>query len=751
MTGWTIRFHHWSAHARRIRETLCTLGNGVLATRGALEEAAPGPEHYPGTYIAGATNARTTHLLGRALRNEDLVNWPNWLAIRAHPGGGEPLDLEHADVLSHTLTLDMRSGILERRTRVCDAAKRTTTIVSRRIVSMHNPFLAAAQWTVVPEDWSGPLTITSELDGSVTNSNVAQHSDLRCDHIDPVALDADTDTLALTARANESGATLEIAARHRAEHGTNGHTRVLSSTVYSTTARIGHRFTVDAEAGHPVVLEKVCALVPRLESNHALPASSDLVRGAGTFDDLLRAHEAAWARLWNRHDILLHAADPEAQQHVRLHVFHLAQSVSAHSAQSDAGVHPRGLHGEGHHGRIAWDDLLLVPYLSFRDPAVARALLMHRYRRLHAARRFARDAGYAGALYPWEAGAQGEPAAPTTRLDQGTGEWSPDPARLQRHINSGIALAVHRYMQATGDDRFLNTHGIEMLIEIARFWASAAVCNASERCHEIRSVVGPDRSISPHRSTVHNNAYTNLTAAWTLRCAADAADALSRADRARIAATLGLEDREPQTWRSIAASMCVPTSANGTILQHEGAPERSFWDAALLRYLFTDAELADLLHFVRRPDARLPEHAPGLGRSTLARAIDAWVTARTDPEAAWPICKDLLRDNFGGSIDTGIHLGAMVVALDLLVRGCTGMHVEEGSLRFHPVLPRGLEALECPLVFRGTDLWIRLTNDGLRCDGCDRTGDARAKDHARHNGIRPAQASPPNTLVHSKG
>lgn len=749
MTGWTIQFHHWSAHARRLRETLCTLGNGVLATRGALEEAAPGPEHYPGTYIAGATNARSTNLLGRTLRNEDLVNWPNWLAIRAHPGGGDPLDIEHADVLLHTLTLDMRSGTLERRTRVCDAAKRTTTIASRRLVSMHNPRLAAVQWTVVPEDWSGPIAITSEIDGSVTNSNVPEHSDLRCDHIDPVSLEADADTLALTARASESGATLEIAARHQAEHGSNGHTRTLLGSVYSTTARIGHRFTIDVEAGHPVVLEKVCALVPRLGTDQALPVASDLVRGAGTFDELLRAHEAAWARIWNRHDIRIQAHDPEAQQRIRLHVFHLVQSASPHSPESDAGVHPRGLHGEAHHGRIAWDDLFLVPYLSYRDPAIARALLMHRHRRLDAARRFARDAGYAGALYPWEAGARGEPAAPTTRLDQDSGEWAPDPARLQRHISSGIAIAIHRYVQATGDDRFLSTHGIEMLIEIARFWASAAVCNASERCFEIRSVVGPDRTVAPHRAIVHNNAYTNLTAAWTLRCAAAATEAVPRADRARIAATLGLEDGEPRAWRSIAASMRIPTSDNGTILQHDGAPERSFWDAALLRYLFTDAELADLLRFVRRPDARLPEHAPGLGRSALARAIDAWVSARAQPEAAWSICERLLRENFDESIDTGIHLGAMVVALDLLVRGCTGMHVREGSLRFDPMLPRGLEALEFPLIFRGAALCIRLSNDGLRCDDSASALDARTEDRPRHNGIRPAQASAFNVRVHA--
>ena len=36
-----------------IRETLCTLGNGYFATRGARAEAADDGVHYPGSYLAG--------------------------------------------------------------------------------------------------------------------------------------------------------------------------------------------------------------------------------------------------------------------------------------------------------------------------------------------------------------------------------------------------------------------------------------------------------------------------------------------------------------------------------------------------------------------------------------------------------------------------------------------------------------------------------------------------------------------------
>ena len=37
--------------------------------------------HYPGTYLAGGYNRLRTDIAGRVVENEDLVNFPNWLAL----------------------------------------------------------------------------------------------------------------------------------------------------------------------------------------------------------------------------------------------------------------------------------------------------------------------------------------------------------------------------------------------------------------------------------------------------------------------------------------------------------------------------------------------------------------------------------------------------------------------------------------------------------------------------------------------
>jgi trehalose/maltose hydrolase-like predicted phosphorylase len=48
---------------------------------------------------------------------------------------------------------------------------------------------------------------------------------------------------------------------------------------------------------------------------------------------------------------------------MRLHIFHVIQTVSFHSIELDAGVPARGLHGEAYRGHIFWDEVFIFPFL----------------------------------------------------------------------------------------------------------------------------------------------------------------------------------------------------------------------------------------------------------------------------------------------------------------------------------------------------------------------------------------------------
>lgn len=88
--------------------------------------------------------------------------------------------------------------------------------------------------------------------------------------------------------------------------------------------------------------------------------------------DLLGRHQNAWERLWKR--ARLDVDGPETAQIVRLHVFHLLQTLSPHTADLDAGVPARGLHGEAYRGHVFWDELFVLPWLDLRFPEISRAL-----------------------------------------------------------------------------------------------------------------------------------------------------------------------------------------------------------------------------------------------------------------------------------------------------------------------------------------------------------------------------------------
>src|SRR5205085_10583918 len=141
-------------------------------------------------------------------------------------------------------------------------------------------------------------------------------------------------------------------------------------------------------------------------------------------------HRTAWAQLW-RHAVL--DVPNSAGPILRLHLFHVLQTLSPHTAELDVGVPARGLHGEAYRGHVFWDELFVLPYLNLHFPEVSRASLDYRHRRLPAACRSAREVGRAGAMYPWQSGSDGREGTQQLHLNPRAGRWLPDHAHRQPH------------------------------------------------------------------------------------------------------------------------------------------------------------------------------------------------------------------------------------------------------------------------------------------------------------------------------
>ncbi|WP_405968408.1 glycoside hydrolase family 65 protein [Streptomyces sp. NBC_00015] len=726
MTGRTWEYEGYDPADERLRESLCTLGNGYFATRGTLPECAADDVHYPGTYVAGCYDRLTTDVAGRRVENEDMVNLPNWLPLRYRLAGQQWLSPDTAEVLHHRQVLHLDSGLLERSTRYAFGEGRSLTVRQQRLVHMADPHLACLRTDFMAEGFSGDLEVEAALDGGVANAGVPRYRELDGRHLTHVHTGtAAPDTVWLRCRTRTSDVRIGMAARLTAE--------APVVTDRHEGPRAGQRVRVSLLPGRTVTVVKTVALHTSRDPaiSDPLDAAIQRVGAAPAFDELLEAHLTAWAQLWRRAEL---DVPGEAGRVLRLHLFHVLQTLSPHTADLDVGVPARGLHGEAYRGHVFWDELFVLPYLNLHFPEVSRALLRYRHRRLDQACAAARAAGRRGALYPWQSGSDGREETQELHLNPRSGRWLPDHSRLQRHVGSAVAYNVWQYCEASGDAEFLHTKGAEMLLQIARFWADSATWDEELRRHRIRGVMGPDEYHDGYPGArepgLDDNTYTNVTAAWVLARTLEVLGALPEPRRRELAERTGLDDGELEQWEDVSRTLHVPFH-DGVISQFEGYGSLAEldWEAyrqrygdirrldrileaegdtvnryraskqadvLMLGYLFSPAELSSLFNrlghhlddgsWQRTVDHYLHRTSHG---STLSGLVHGWVLARARRAEAWAYCQEALlgdvADLQGGTTGEGIHLGAMAGSLDLVQRGLPGLETRAGALWLDPV------------------------------------------------------------------
>ena len=571
---WTLVYRKFSPSEEGHREALCTLGNGLFATRGAAEESFADEVHYPGTYVAGCYNRLDTTVAGHTVTNEDLVNCPNWLSLSFRVNDEDRwFNLRAVKVRQYVLELDLRRGLLTRRISFTDHCGRRFTFEAQRLVHMDRPHLAAIRFTLTSENWSGRITVRSGLDGAVVNDGVVRYRELNGAHLDVIQSGpADDDLVYLLVRTKQSLVYIAEAAR---THLFRDNERVLAKRKhFQKDGFVGTDLTFEIECGVPVRAEKIVALFTSRDdaisesANDARTAVSE----ANTFEALQIEQTRAWARIWQYMDIELQT-DRHDQQALRLNIFHLFQTVSWNTIDRDVGVPARGLHGEAYHGHVFWDELFIFPTFTGKVPEVTRSLLKYRSRRLESARRLARKAGFRGAMYPWQSGSNGEEETQRLHLNPRSGRWLPDNSHLQRHVNLAIAYNFWRYFRTTNDWTCMYRHGIPMLVEIGRLFDSLTTYNQKSARYEILGVMGPDEYHDgyPGRDAkgVNNNAYTNVMMVWLFRQLLELFDHIPAQRQREFTDRLELQDSELTRWEKITRRMVVPFHGDGIISQFE--------------------------------------------------------------------------------------------------------------------------------------------------------------------------------------
>ncbi|MCK0093425.1 glycoside hydrolase family 65 protein [Rhodococcus sp. F64268] len=760
----SLEYDRFDPEAEGLRESMTSTGNGYFCSRGAAEWEDTGEVHYPGTYAHRCYNRETTIMGGSPVLNEDLVNLPNWLVLKLRIDGEDAIRLSTVEVLAYRHVYDIRTATVIRELRFRDRNGRETSLASRRFVSMAHSHQGALEWTLTPENWSGRVEIVSAIDGRVSNRAVARYRDLEGRHLDPVTPRTfGPDTIALKVQIRQSDIYIAQAARTRVFSGNNTEPIDVERDLYQMEDYIQQVLAFEVAEGSAVRVEKIVSMFTSRDDAITEPLAS-AGRHVLRYSDFAAAwdeHAAAWEELWDICDIRL-PREPRTQLLLRLHVAHVLQVCSRHTSRLDAGVPARGLNGEAYRGHVFWDELYVYPFLDLRIPEVTKGLIMYRYRRLSEAQAAATEAGYRGAMYPWQSGSDGTEETQLVHLNPLSGLWDPDLSRHQRHVSAAIFYNVWRYYQATDDFEFLADHGAEMMLEITRFWASIAEYNPERDRYEIHGVMGPDefheRYPDSDEAGLHNNAYTNVMVAWIAGKAIEVLELLSTSRQTALRAALRVTNEELQRWSEMSRKMFVPFH-DGVITQFEGYekldeidwdhyraeysniqrmdrilraeghdPNRSKVskqaDAVMLFFLFDDNELRPIFDrlgyeydrdLVRRTVEYYDERTSH--GSTLSFVAYAGVLAGFDPESSWERFKVALESDVsdlqGGTTKEGIHLGVMAGTLDLVQRYFVGARIYGGVLVFRPRLIPHLDGVSFSMRYRGTPLRVQISGETL--------------------------------------
>jgi trehalose/maltose hydrolase-like predicted phosphorylase/CheY-like chemotaxis protein len=765
-SSWKLVYNNFRPAKEALREALCTLGNGYFGTRGAAPESPASRIHYPGTYIAGVYNKLPTHIAGKTLTDESLVNCPNWLYLTFKVEDGDWIIPPECKILFYNQTLNMHNGVLRREIRIQTDRGYIFTIETRRIVHMSDPHLAAISYVITPENYEGRITVRSGLDGTVQNTGVPRYKQLNYRHLAPHSLgQVDKNTVHLSVKTNHSGIIISEVSKTRLFcEGEELHPK--SSITIKGKKAIYQDFTLSVQKGHDYRVEKIVSIYTSKDKGirDTRSAAIKSAKKSHRFDTMFESHRKVWASLWKRFDIDMQG-DITFRKVLRLHAFHLIQGASPHNVMIDAGLPARGLHGEAYRGHIFWDQLFVLPFYNLHSPEIAKALLLYRYRRLEQARKNAREEGYKGAMFPWQSGALGDEQTPTTHLNPMSGKWGPDYSHCQRHVSFAVAYNVWRYWKDVGDTDFLIKYGAEIILSVAQFGSSLAKHDPADGRYHTEGLMGPDefheKLPGSNKPGLRDNAYTNLLITATLIHALEILRTLPKEKRDHLLKGLDIDEKELNRWEDITQKMNVIINKDGIIGQFKGyfALRELGWEAykkkygninrmdrilkaegkspsdykvakqadvLMIFYLFSVSKVKYIFNrlgyrfdwdmFKKNCEYYAKRTSHGSTLSKVVHCYLAYLLGKKNDVWNWflEVLKSDIYDTQGGTTPEGIHTGVMGGSINIAIKCFVGIDLQEDLIRINPNLPESWRSVKLRLLYRGRWLSLYITRREIR-------------------------------------
>ncbi|NTW56573.1 MAG: glycoside hydrolase family 65 protein [Chlorobiaceae bacterium] len=536
---WLLRrkgFRH-SERSLQVNESLLTIGNGYLNIRGSLEELPQG--HYGGMYISGIYDKSEAAV-------EELVKCPMWTDVSVWVEGHK-FCLSTCKAISHEQILDMRKGILHRRTTFRNPHGKILTFETARLVCLHDDHLGYMLVKITPRNFSGPIRVFTGLNGEVFNRGYFPNETVKHLHLERI--ERGKTFMYLEMKTRERGIRISEAASWKLVYPRNYNHQV-EPRIYGE--KFTNEITIEAEKGKTYIFEKLAVVLTCKESE----ADRMFTKGICRLKRFIRkgvpaevqSHLATWEKKWQQSDIVI-TGDEKAQHALRFNIYQLL----INGPTKPASIGAKFLSSEGYLGHIFWDtEIFILPFFIYNFPETARNMLLYRYNTLEGAKKNAAKKGFAGAKYAWESASTGEDVTPrfASKLERNI--------RLiytgmeEDHIVSDVIYGAEKYFRVTGDERFLIDHGLEMIFLTAKFWASRVEKHGD--CYEIRCVIGPDE----FHEHVNNNAYTNFMVRWHLKLSYLLYTYIRKNNPGsldRLAEKIGLRHQEIESWLDISRNI----------------------------------------------------------------------------------------------------------------------------------------------------------------------------------------------------
>jgi len=742
ISEWEIIRCGWDPENNRFYESIFSLGNEYMGLRGFFEEKYTG-DTLKGIYTAGLYYPDKTRVgwwkNGYPEFFAKVPNNTNWVGVGISLNGKE-LDLGSGEytVKDFVRKLDMRTATYSRTFVVCDKAGRETSFGFTRFLSMDNKNSACITVDITPLNYNGHITIRPYLDGNVVNED-ANYNEVFWNRVSEQA----TPYPAVTMETKKTFFRQTCSMACSCD---------IDGKKISAKANILREKYVEQEF-EALINQKECISLTKIVcvctsrdvlkdslENTCLLILNELIREGP--DTLFINHCLTMKKLWDLHDVRI-GGDPKAQQGIRYNILQLMLTYSGADPRLNIG--PKGFTGEKYGGMTYWDtEAFCLPFYLYSDAVVARNLLLYRYRHLEMAKENAQKLGLDGALYPMV----------TIDGRECHNEWEITFEEI--HRNGAIAYAIYNYVNFTGDVEYLKDYGLEILVELSRFWASRVTYNKRKDCYMLLGVTGPNE----YENNVNNNFHTNNIAAWTIEYT------LRWLEKYRPKNMPDID--ELGKWRDISSKMYYPyveelgifeqndlymdkelLSADAIPKSERPINQHWSWDKVLRSCYIKQADVLQNLYFfpekysIEEQRRNFDFYEPmTVHESSLSASVYSVVANRIGyKEKAYELYMRTARldlENANNDTHEGLHITSMGATWMAVIQGFAGVIVTDGSLVIDPHIPDNWIDLSFIMFFRGSQLNISIKNDSLevRNQGNHLNISVRGRKHSLGSGER---------------